>query len=137
MPRTSIEALMIEETGLAPETRADAPYDLGDEESEEWRAIVNCMAPDHFIRANYPVLAQLCKHIVEARYTHRKMKEYRKANTFNVRVYAELTKVQDAQSLAIARLSRAMRLTQQANFHQSRRLPKPSHMKPTKDDDEW
>jgi hypothetical protein len=64
------------------------------------------MPPGHFIPANHHVLVQLCRHIVEAR---------------NVAV---LKKQQAAESLIIARLSRAMRLTQQATFKPSMRLPK-------------
>ena len=47
--------------------RPDAPYDLTDEQAEEWRAIVSTMDPGHFMRGNYPLLAQLCRHIVNAR----------------------------------------------------------------------
>jgi hypothetical protein len=50
--RKSIEALTILQGGLsAMPQRPDAPYDLADEEAEEWRAIVNTMSPDHFMRA--------------------------------------------------------------------------------------
>jgi len=140
MPRTSIDALMLEETGLAVDPRPDAPYELDDAEADQWRRIVNCMPPDHFIPANYPVLAQLCRHIIESHKISTAIKAYSKRKQgFNIREYGELTKQQDACSLAIGRLSRSLRLTQQANFHQSRRLPKPNaYAKPHPiDDDKW
>jgi hypothetical protein len=82
------------------------------------------MPADHFIRANFPVLTQLCRHIVAARQVAQMIKAYQKKRDFNYRDFAELLKQQAAESLSIARLSRALRLTQQSTFDQSRRLPK-------------
>jgi hypothetical protein len=48
-------------------SRADAPYDLTDEESDEWRAIVASMPAEHFARIHYPMLTQLCRHTGAAR----------------------------------------------------------------------
>jgi hypothetical protein len=54
------------------------------------------------------------------------IKIYRKKKAdFNIRVYGELQKAQIGESAIIARLSCSMRLTQQSNFNQSRRLPGP------------
>jgi hypothetical protein len=47
--------------------RPDAPYDVTDEEAEVWRTVVDSMPADHFIPANYHLLTQLCRHVVEAR----------------------------------------------------------------------
>jgi hypothetical protein len=46
-------------------------------------------------------------------------------------------KAQCAQSLVIGRLSYSMRLTQQANFDQSRRLPAPTINNKPLDREEW
>jgi hypothetical protein len=55
------------------------------------------------------------------------IKAYRKKKTdFNIRVYGELLEAQLSESSIIQRLSCSMRLTQQSNFHQSRRLPGPT-----------
>jgi len=48
--RVSMAALMVKDGLVAATPRPDAPYNLGDEEAEEWRAIVNSMPADHFIR---------------------------------------------------------------------------------------
>jgi hypothetical protein len=121
MPRTSIDELMITESGLAAAIpRPDAPYDLDEREVDVWRAIVNSMPADHFIPANYHVLTQLCRHVVEARWNAHNIKTYRKRKTadFNYKVYGELQKAQIAESQIIARLSTTLRLTQQSTFSQ-------------------
>jgi len=104
--------------------RPDAPYDLADEEAEEWRAIVNTMSPDHFMRGNYPILGQLCRHIVAARRIAEMINSYRKRKDFNYRDYAELLKQQSAESSAIMRLSRSLRLTQQSIFDRKMKHPR-------------
>ena len=68
MPRKSMDDLILQQGGLAAmPQRPEAPHELGDEAAAEWRKIVKCMPPQHFIRANYPILVQLCRHIIEAR----------------------------------------------------------------------
>lgn len=128
--RVSMDALMLRDTGLAAELpRPDAPYELDDEESVVWRDVVESMPADHFIPANYHLLTQLCRHIVEARRIEQLVKDYRSRKNrtdFNYKTYAELQKVLLSQTQMIQRLSCSMRLTQQANFRQNRRLPKPT-----------
>jgi hypothetical protein len=59
-------SLMVPDNPTEIVQRPDAPYDLTDEQSEEWRAVVT-MPPDHFMRGNYALLSQLCRHVVSAR----------------------------------------------------------------------
>jgi hypothetical protein len=47
--------------------RPDAPYDLTDDETAEWVAILGRMAADWFPRETHPLLTQLCRHIVSSR----------------------------------------------------------------------
>jgi hypothetical protein len=73
----------------------------------------------------------LCRYDVNldglANATGMRIKAYRKKKTdFNIRAYGELPKAQLSESSIIQRLSCSMRLTQQSNFHQSRRLPGPA-----------
>src|SRR5258707_14914653 len=119
--RTSIEALMVTDSGLAAAIpRPDAPYDVTDEEAEVWRTVVNAMPAEHFIPANFHVLTQLCRHVVEARRNAHVIKTYRKRKTddFNYKVYGELQKAQIAETQIIVRLSTTLRLTQQSTFSQ-------------------
>jgi hypothetical protein len=47
--------------------RPDAPYDLTDEQIAEWWAVVNRMPADWFPRETHAMLAQYCRHVVNAR----------------------------------------------------------------------
>jgi hypothetical protein len=91
-------------------------------------AVVDSMPADHFIPANYHLLTQLCRHVVEARRIAQLTKAYRKKKTdFNVRVYGELLKAQLSESSIIQRLSCSMRLTQQSKMLRwsSKKNPQP------------
>ncbi len=89
------------------------------------------MPADHFIRANFPVLSQLCRHIVVAGQIAQMLKNDMQSKNFNYRDYAKLlrqqtaeSRKQKAESLSIMRLSRSLRLTQQSTFNSKMRLPK-------------
>jgi hypothetical protein len=97
--------------------RPDAPYDLTDEESDEWRAIVNSMPAEHFVRSHYPMLTQLCRHKVQSDRVVQLVEacvKSRKGKTFNNRDYKDLCVQQAVETSAIIRLCRSMRLTQQS-----------------------
>jgi len=72
------------------------------------------MPADHFTRGNFPMLAQLCRHIVAARRIAQLIQNCLKTKPFIQRAYTALLQHQATESLAIMRLSRSMRLTQQA-----------------------
>jgi hypothetical protein len=110
----SIEALMIPENPTEIIQRPDAPYDLSDEQAEEWRAIVSTMDPGHFMRGNYPLLAQLCRHIVNARRLAQLIEQCAKEKDFDRKEFGILLQLEATESAAIMRLSRSMRLTQQS-----------------------
>lgn len=94
----------------------DAPYDLADDEADEWRAIVRSMHPDHFTRGNFPLLAQLCRHICNSRRVAQLIEACVKSRQFSRKEYMSLLQMQATESAAIMRLSRSMRLTQQARI---------------------
>src|SRR5215207_8341959 len=50
-----------------PDQRPEPLSDLTDEQKVEWRAIVASMPPDWFRRETWPMLGQLCSHIVTSR----------------------------------------------------------------------
>jgi hypothetical protein len=119
--RKPMAALMISEVAV-PIEYPDAPYDLTDEEADEWRAIVRSMQPDFFNRGNFPVLTQLCRHVCNARRISQLISACLKAQNFCQEEYSALLKLQATESFAIQRLSRSLRLVQQARF--DRRNPK-------------
>jgi hypothetical protein len=107
-------SLMIRDVPTEIMQRPDAPCDLTDEQAEEWRAIVDVMDAGHFMRGNYPLLAQLCRHIVNARRLAQLIQQVVKVREFNRKEYGALLQLQATETAAIMRLSRSMRLTQQA-----------------------
>ncbi len=111
--RPSMASLMVPDSSEFIQ-RPDAPYDLTDEQAEEWRAIVGTMDPGHFMRGNYPLLAQLCRHIVNARRLAQLIEQCAKEKDFDRKEFGILLQLQATESAAIMRLSRSMRLTQQA-----------------------
>jgi hypothetical protein len=110
--RPSIASLMVPANPAEIIQRPDAPYDLTDEQAEEWRAIVGVMDAGHFMRGNYPLLAQLCRHIVNAR--RLAQLKCAKEKEFDRKEFGILLQLEATESAAIMRLSRSMRLTQQA-----------------------
>jgi hypothetical protein len=113
--RKSVAALLVADVAGAVQY-PDAPYDLTDDEAEEWRAIVRSMQPDYFARGNFPILTQLCRHICSARRLAQLTARCMKAKDFDQKQYNYLMKAQRAESAVIQRLSRALRLTQQAKL---------------------
>jgi len=111
--RPSMASLMVPDSSEFIQ-RPDAPYDLTDEQAEEWRAIVGTMDPGHFMRGNYPLLAQLCRHIVNARRLAQLIEQCAKEKDFDRKEFGVLLQLEATESAAILRLSRSMRLTQQA-----------------------
>ena len=94
--------------------RPEAPDDLTDEQSEEWHAIVNTMPADHFMRGNFPLLSQLCRHIVASRRIAQLIEQAANEKVLDLKELCTLLQLQAAESATIIRLSRSMRLTQQA-----------------------
>lgn len=113
--RTSLTELMTPTNPLEREERPPAPYELSDDEAaREWDAIVATMPADHFMKANHPLLVQYCRHIVAARRLDQLIASVMKSKKFDAREYAHLLQLQNAESQAIQRLARSMRLTQQS-----------------------
>jgi hypothetical protein len=132
--RKSIENLMVIEGGLAAEApRPKAPPTLDQNEAKLWKAIVDCMPPEHFILANDYLLKCLCHHVGEVPYINRLIGVYKnKKGDIPTKIYTELLHAREGNDLSIIRLSRAMRLTQLAN----KKLPKQVRgSKPWEDDD--
>lgn len=114
-----MEELLIKDVGLAASiTRPDPPYELTDEEAMEWRRIVNSMPADHFIPANYHVLISLCQHIVEERRAHALIKAYCKSKArADVKIYLDLRKAKEAETIIVRKLSTSCRLTHQSTHN--------------------
>ena len=112
--RASMAALMVPNNPTEIVQRPDAPYDLTDEEAEEWRAVVNTMPADHFMRGNYALLSQYCRHVIAARRVAQLINLAAKEKDFDRKEFGILLQLQAMESASITRLLRSMRLTQQS-----------------------
>jgi hypothetical protein len=92
----------------------DAPYTLTDLEADEWRAITSAMPPDYFARSHFPLLSQLCRHVVAADFIGALLARTYKSKKIDRAEYAALLALQSAESSAITRLMRSLRLTHQS-----------------------
>lgn len=122
--RTSMAALMVPNNPTEIVQRPDAPYDLTDEEADEWRAVVNTMPPDHFMRGNYALLSQYCRHVIAARRVAQLIESVAKQKDFDRKEFGVLLQLQATESAAITRLLRSMRLTQQSVLRPEIKHPK-------------
>ena len=101
--------------------RPDAPYDLTDEQSEEWWAVVNRMPADWFPRETHGLLAQYCRHVVAARRVAQLVSAAEKSKKLDVENYDRLLKMQEREGRAISSLATRMRISQQATYDKSRK----------------
>lgn len=105
--------------------RPDAPYDLTDEQSAEWWAVVNRMPADWFPRETHGMLAQYCRHVVAARRVAQLIANAEKQKALDVEEYDRLLKMQEREGRAISSLATRMRISQQATVRaESARKPK-------------
>jgi hypothetical protein len=103
--------------------RPDAPYDLTDEQVEEWRAVVNRMPADWFPRETHGMLSQYCRHIVSARRVAQLIEQVMKAKTktFDVEGYNQLLIMQEREGRALSSLATRMRISQQAAYDKTKK----------------
>jgi hypothetical protein len=109
--------------------RPDAPYDLTDEQTDVWRAVVAPMPADYFTRETHDMLAQYCRHVVSARRVAQLISQHEKSEDFDVTAYSELLKLQERESRAVAALARGLRISKQSTVRAEkvirREVPKP------------
>lgn len=108
-------------------TRPDAPYDLTDEQSEEWWAVVNRLPADWFPRETHGVLAQYCRHVVTARRVAQLVAACEAEADLDLGQYDQLLKMQEREGRALSSLATRLRITQQATV--SAKTKKPATVK--------
>lgn len=107
--------------------RPDAPYDLTDEQSEEWWAVVNRLPADWFPRETHGVLAQYCRHVVTARKVAQLITACESEPDLDLGQYDQLLKMQEREGRALSSLATRLRITQQATV--SAKAKKPATVK--------
>src|SRR3546814_80496 len=77
--------------------RPDAPYDLTDEQTEEWWAVVNRMPADWFPRETHALLGNYCRHVVMARRVAQLIQAAEKAEELDISEYDRLGKMMERE----------------------------------------
>lgn len=110
-------------TKIETTERPDAPYDLTNEQAEEWWAVVNRMPADWFPRETHGMLAQYCRHVVAARKVADLITDFERGKTLDIEAYDRLLKMQEREGRAISSLATRMRISQQATYDKTRKKP--------------
>jgi len=128
--RKSSASLEVATVGeLLTVARPDAPYDLTDEQTEEWWAVVNRLPADWFPRETHAMLAQYCRHVIEARRIAQLIDRMQSdKDGFEIKDYDRLLKMQEREGRAITSLATKMRISQQATTR-AEQAKKPSPFK--------
>lgn len=126
--RKSAASLAVASRPIEVVQRPDAPYDLTDEQSEEWWAVVNRMPADWFPRETHGLLAQYCRHVVAARRVAQLVDQETASEQFDVDRYDQLLKMQEREGRAISSLATRMRISQQATVR-AEQARKPSQVR--------
>jgi hypothetical protein len=122
--RKSADALsVVSATRIEAVQRSDAPYDLTDEQTEEWWAVVNRMPAEWFPRETHAMLAQYCRHVVAARRVAQLVAAAEAGQGLDVEAYDRLLKMQEREGRAISSLATRMRISQQATYDKSKKKP--------------
>jgi hypothetical protein len=124
--RGRVSAASLEVAKVAPVEkvqRPDAPYDLTDEQTEEWWAVVNRLPAEWFPRETHGVLSQYCRHVVAARRVAQLVAACEKQQELDVAQYDQLLKMQEREGRALSSLATRLRITQQATMSEKARKP--------------
>lgn len=103
--------------------RPDAPYDLTDEQTEEWWAVVNRLPADWFPRETHAVLSQYCRHVVAARRVAQLVNDCESEDEIDLAKYDALLRMQEREGRALSSLATRLRLTQQATVSPKAKKP--------------
>ena len=118
-----------------PGQRPEPLEELTNEQAQEWRAIVARMPADWFMQESWPLLANLCRHIVTARKLGKVIDHTSVPSDIeSLREYDKLLGMRDRETKAVVNLSRQLRLS-----HQQRYQPKTagSKTRPTEASKPW
>ena len=87
--------------------RPAAPSDLSKAEQEVWKQIVDAMAPNWFGPETWPVLRELCFHVVTAKLVKQRLQK----NSNDPKIFRQLILMCRGESKAITELSMRLRIT--------------------------
>lgn len=93
--------------------RPKSPHELNDEETEVWAQVIEAFPSDWFSPANTPLLAQYCRHIVQAKRVAELIERALSDPDVETVYYDRLLKMQQRESNIIQILATKMRISQQ------------------------
>ena len=130
--RRSAASLMISTASDAIEIveRQKPSHDLTDEEVEVWHAVVSTVPADWFDKGTAPLLAQYCRHVVQARRLAELIEKATSDTELQITDYDRLLKMQQRESSAIASLATKMRISQQSTTNHRGNKQTPADRKP-------
>lgn len=129
--RVSAAALMVAApVPLDTVPRQPPPHDLNDEECEVWVKVVNDLPADWFSPATVPLLAQYCRHVIQAKRIAELIERATGDPDLSVIAYELLLRMQGRESRTIAALATKMRISQQATTNHRGNKQTPTKRKP-------
>lgn len=121
--RVSGASLEVATSGVERVQRPDAPYDLTDEQTEEWWAVVNRLPADWFPRETHAVLSQYCRHVVAARRVAQLVAACEGEAEIDLSKYDNLLRMQEREGRALSSLATRLRITQQSTMSEKSKKP--------------
>jgi len=122
--RVSAAALEIVPKVFDRVERLRPPAELTDEETEVWAGVVNTQPADWLSPGAAPLLAQYCRHVVQAKRVAALIEQATSAPDLGVKDYERLLRMQQRESVIVALLATKMRLSQQSTTnHRGNKRP--------------
>jgi hypothetical protein len=103
--------------------RPDAPYDLTDEQANEWWAVVESLPADWFPRHTQSQLVDYCRHTVKSRRVAQLIAAEEANEQIDVGKLDVLYKMAERESRAASSLATRLRLTPQTTYDKSKKKP--------------
>ena len=130
--RSTAELSVVRPSGglVAIEARPEAPVELTREQATEWTEIVNRLPAEWFPRETHGMLAQYCRHVINARRVAKLIETLANNTIIDVEEYDRLLKMQEREGRAISSLATRMRISQQSTLSQQKRKPAMTLPKP-------
>jgi len=118
-----------------PGEMPDPPEELSEDEGKEWRRYWAVSPPGWFPRETWPLLVQLCRHVVNARWLGETMQEVRAGlldptNAEEIKHLEVITRLHDREGRAMAAIMEKLRLTTQQRINRNVAAPMQAEEKP-------
>ena len=131
-PKTQPDVIM--EPDL-PGELPDPPGELSEDEAKEWRRYWLVSPPGWFPKETWPLLVQLCRHIVNARWLGETMQEIRVGlldprNAEDIKHLEVVTRLHDREGRAMSAIMERLRLTTQQRMKQNVAVPMQAEQAP-------